>query len=816
MDVISHTVITESFTGNPFGEVGLTHRYKGLYLGEPKIVEVIKSFFDRFHVTDSEVISYSEQEEREGRDHVYFYNSGNIVVSFGGQRLFDLYAREKSDRHYNYYCSEILSIFRRNPLKWEPGSIRGKGFFRTGDNLYFFDGGKLLGLKWDRNYFKKLARAGWDPDKLEGILVNLKPEEMEGDKSAGVMNFVKRGIAARNPMTFFSRDKQFSGKIEPLFEYVQSRDVPIRFLDISSRGAFEWNGTPGEWNNETFTFQLNSEVSVKINEQGDASLHFGEVNCDCTLADNVPSRILSETPGKEKLKDLYIDGMAKVIIYSDMKGDEVRFVREAAQVVQTLYDSLNQGRTELTSAQEKCLGEMKRLVRNAGRSGDARMSLFGSNCVVFLRLLAVEESPLSGIAEEAASLIEKQIKPPVEQAVSFLFSADYYREGCFYLPYKMDISPGDQAKAQEMHDALIQCDKKEVDFFFAERKRLDAILGALNKGTLWDDMKKHSEAQATVVEQKTKTPASSSSRKTTSSTASSPAAQTSGVKTTPGKSKSQSRGGSRWYLWLLLLLLLPLGFLGYDFFFRGDDSFVKNTLSGGSSMVSGEGGEEGDSTSGGLDDSSLTSGGDAVSPSGDSSEGNGVNEDGSTPDGDVSAGTDARTDGSSLTVGAVRDENGVNGDSEREGNEKGDDIRSDSDSTNNSEDRGNGTVLTGEEEVPDASPLSASDSEVVPAANGIDDPEVVFRDTEETIVTKPFVMDNHFLDDFEVGGIRITMADIHLKANAISVMNGYRDLGFHIVDGADPTIIEPGQVLKLPGNLTYKVKPDDNIWYIAA
>ena len=794
LEVISHTVITESFTGNPFGEVGLTHKYRGRYLGEPKIVEVIKSFFDRFHVADPDVISYREQEEREGKDHVYFYNTGNIVVTFGEQRLFDLYAREKSDRHYNYYCSEILTIFRKNPLRWEGGSIREKGLFRVGDDLYFFDGSKLLGLKWDKNYFKKLARAGWNPDRLEGILVDLKPDEMEGDKSAGVMNFIKRGIAAKNPMTFFSRDKSFSGKIEPLFEYVQSRDVPIRFKDISAKGKFEWNGTAGEWEGDSFVFHLDDKITAKINEKGGVFLNFDGVEQDCLLPDGVPVRIYSDSPDREKLKEFYIDRTSRTLLRSEMKADDILFVKETASAVAGLFDGLRENRNQLSPPQEKSFSEMKRLLRNSGKGGDERVGIFACNCVVFLSLLSREDGPLAKKAEEAAGLLGKTFPPPRQQADDFLFSANCYGDGCFYLPYKLDISAGDRKKAADMHEALLQCDKKEVDFFFSERKRLEAILNALNEGTLWEDMKKYEESLAEDKSAAKKTASSSSSSSSDSASMAKPAssftqtgtASFSGPSTArPGAASSK---GKKWPLiGLLLLLLALLGLLGYDYFGRGDKSFVRRNF--------------------------LSRDNEPVSESGTQSQGHSVqNQKGDPSD----SGTPAGSQAAERADGGVDGEDAApgNGDSAVNGNNQ----NSAGASSGDRADSGSSgeRVLTGREDVPDSSPLSGGDAEIIPSENGTDSPEVKFIDTEDTIVTKPFVMDNDFLDDFTVGGIRITMADIHLKANAISVMNGYRDLGFHVVDGADPTIIEPGLILKIPGDLVYKVKPDDNIWYIAA
>ncbi|MBN2625278.1 MAG: hypothetical protein JXA95_01330 [Spirochaetales bacterium] len=771
LDVISHTVITESFTGNPFGEVGLTHHYHGRYLGEPRIVEVIKSFFDRFHVSDPDIVSYREQEEREGRDHVYFYNTGNIVVSFGGQRLFDLYAREKADRHYNYYCSEILTIFRKNPLKWDGGSLKGKGLFRIGENLFFFDGSRLLGLKWDRNYFKTLAGSGWDPDKMEGILVSLKPEEMEGDKSAGVMNFIKRGIAARNSMTFFSRDESFSGKIEPLFEYVRSRDVPIKFQDISAGGQFEWNGTKGEWNDGNFTFALEKDIAASLSSSGDAEIRFGEKKADCHLPDRVPAVIHPEEPDLDKLKSLYIDSVAQALLKFEPAGKQATFVRTSLPVMQALSDGVGQEDFILTLPQSKAVADFKRLIRSLGQKEESSLILYASNCASFLEIIAAAGGFISGEAREIADLLQKRASRPAEQAGDFLYSAHYYRNGCFYLPYKLDISPGDRAKAAEMHEALIQCDKREVDFFFSERKRLEAILASLSEGTLWDEMRQAEKLEGEAP--RTETAASSSAPSPGRGSFSVTQGQTSVGGEGTNRPGGSSGGRERRRLWPLLLLVLL--FLGGGLFFG------YSRISGGGASPPGiSRSDSSSSTVTTADPGSDNTAGETASPEGNTSLAGG---NGSTGQAQASGSTD---DGSMETPGA-----GNAGSGGTDGGAAG-------------------------ESVPDASPLSEKDSQIIPPANKDDLPQVVIKDTEQTIVRKPFVPSETFLENFIVGGIQITMADIHLKANAIAVMNGYRDLGFHVVDGKDPTIIEPGLVLKIPGNLSYEVVKDDNIWYIAA
>jgi len=62
----------------------------------------------------------------------------------------------------------------------------------------------------------------------------------------------------------------------------------------------------------------------------------------------------------------------------------------------------------------------------------------------------------------------------------------------------------------------------------------------------------------------------------------------------------------------------------------------------------------------------------------------------------------------------------------------------------------------------------------------------------------------------------ITEADIHLAANEIAVLNGFRDLDYRVFTGADPDWILPNNVLNLPDGNVYVVRNGDTIWFLAA
>ncbi len=67
-----------------------------------------------------------------------------------------------------------------------------------------------------------------------------------------------------------------------------------------------------------------------------------------------------------------------------------------------------------------------------------------------------------------------------------------------------------------------------------------------------------------------------------------------------------------------------------------------------------------------------------------------------------------------------------------------------------------------------------------------------------------------------VDGVRITEADIHLAANEIAVLNGFKDLDYRVFTGADPDWIYPGNHLEMPSGEDYVIRKGDTIWFLAA
>ncbi len=68
----------------------------------------------------------------------------------------------------------------------------------------------------------------------------------------------------------------------------------------------------------------------------------------------------------------------------------------------------------------------------------------------------------------------------------------------------------------------------------------------------------------------------------------------------------------------------------------------------------------------------------------------------------------------------------------------------------------------------------------------------------------------------EIEGIQITLADIHLVANAIAVKNGFHDLDYRVFEGENPDWIYSGNLLIMPDGQACTVNPGDSIWYIAS
>lgn len=62
----------------------------------------------------------------------------------------------------------------------------------------------------------------------------------------------------------------------------------------------------------------------------------------------------------------------------------------------------------------------------------------------------------------------------------------------------------------------------------------------------------------------------------------------------------------------------------------------------------------------------------------------------------------------------------------------------------------------------------------------------------------------------------ISEVDIHLAANEIAVLNGYKDLDYQVYTGDDPDWIFPERILHMPGTGDYVIKRGDTIWFLAA
>jgi len=62
----------------------------------------------------------------------------------------------------------------------------------------------------------------------------------------------------------------------------------------------------------------------------------------------------------------------------------------------------------------------------------------------------------------------------------------------------------------------------------------------------------------------------------------------------------------------------------------------------------------------------------------------------------------------------------------------------------------------------------------------------------------------------------ITEIDIHLAANEIAILNGFRDLDYRVFTGADPDWILPGNTLDLPDGGLHAIRSGDTIWFLAA
>ncbi|MCK5249362.1 MAG: hypothetical protein KAJ98_05315, partial [Spirochaetaceae bacterium] len=172
-DVLSTTVVTDDHVGNPLLEILIAPKFHGRYLGDTGVVATIRRFFKSFDLPTDDVTDYRKVKDGERRHMIWFYSSGNIHLRYDDHVIFDLYKREKEDRHFVRLYEEAKGEFLRNPLRYIRQDFSGQGVVLADGNAFWYEAGELLSFSAHPGFVAKLMRDGVDPDFISASAYNI-------------------------------------------------------------------------------------------------------------------------------------------------------------------------------------------------------------------------------------------------------------------------------------------------------------------------------------------------------------------------------------------------------------------------------------------------------------------------------------------------------------------------------------------------------------------------------------------------------------------------------------------------------------------
>ena len=233
--VISTTVITDDHVGNPLLEILNVPKCQGLYLGDTDVVGIMKRFLKSFDLPTDEVTDYRKVKDGEKRHMVWFYSSGNIHLRYDDQVIFDLHKRERDDGHFVRLYERAKAEFLRNPLRYIKQDFVGQGLILDEGNGFWFEGGELLSLAAHPGFVATLMADGIDPDFISTSAYDLTRDDMDSHEAAVFIGFVKRMRQRKKQLKVFSSDPELLRKLRLLFPARGDVPVTLDVADVSGR-----------------------------------------------------------------------------------------------------------------------------------------------------------------------------------------------------------------------------------------------------------------------------------------------------------------------------------------------------------------------------------------------------------------------------------------------------------------------------------------------------------------------------------------------------------------------------------------------------
>jgi len=618
---------------------------------------------------------------------------------------------------------------------------------------------------------------GVDPDFITASAYNLSSDQMDSRDAAVFIGFVKRVRQRRKQLRVISSQPELLRKLKLLFPERGDSPATLDVTDVSgkrkatfrdsivSRKDDKWRLHRAGLPEMAFGSEMENGISIDF-VNGRIRYNSESVQAVFAPPAGFPIDFIGHEAPENQMMDKYV-AYTLTNVKDHLSDSEVQAVTALERYMKMLRDDISAKKTSASPLLKQIGGNGRDALRHCSPNQGGPSWFIFSNVAAILEIMKKRLGTDHGLyrsADQVSSaldvLMAKLSSPdPVLPFWGDLFLGD---EPCLlWRASKRGFVPADIVSARDTNQNISDITNMDESPWIEDRERLLRLilsLGQGGQGPLTDEqlaiLSQPEKNRGKTEEKDPKKTGSTEPRKLHSSESS--AGSVSSGESRIDKKSAAGKSGShrRIWPWILLLLLLFIGgALIWDF--SGNAPWGRVLTPRSDRILAAD-------TENQSGDTVVESNGSDNSESGDS----GLN--------DTSA-ADSSEPGSSKTGDAVTGKNETVNDS-------GGDTQTDG--------AGNQEVLTSGET---GNQSAAVDSDVAP--KNLDEVKAYLN-----------------VD----GRVAITEVDIHLAANEIAVLNGYKDLDYRVFTGEDPNWIYPGRTLHMPGSGDYTIKRGDTIWFLAA
>jgi len=764
-EVLSTTVVTDDHVGNPLIEILLAPKFQGRYLGDTGVVATIRRFFKSFDLPTDDVTDYRKVKDGERRHMVWFYSSGNIHLRYDERVIFDLDKREKEDRHFVRLYEEAKSEFLRNPLRYIRQDFSGQGVVLSHGNGFWYEAGELLSFAAHPGFVAKLMGDGVDPDFITASAYNLTSDQMDSRDAAVFIGFVKRMRQRKKQLRVISSHPELLRKLKLLFPERGEIPATLDVTDVSgkrkatfrdsivSRKDDKWLLHRAGLPEMAFGSEMENGLSIDFVKR---RISFNTETVQAVFAPpaGFPIDFIGHNPPETQMMDKYV-AYTLTNVKDHLSNSEVQAVTVLERYLKMLRDDINAKKTSVSPLLKQIGGNARDALRHCSPNQGGPSWFFFSNVTAILGFLKKRIGAEHGLYKSA-----DHISSSLDILMAKLPSPDPV------LPFWGDLYLGDvpcllwRASKRGFVPADI-VSARETDQKIADIANLDESPWKEDSERLLRLISSLSQGgQGPLTEEQL------------------------AILSQPEKNKGETEKKDQKKT------------------VSTDQIKLRTPETSAGSAPSVESITDKKSTTGKSGNPRRTwpwllllllllLGGALI-----------WDLSGNAPWGSIIQESDkaaaAEKDNQSEAAGIESNESGNSGSGDSNSSETSAADNSKTGSTESGK-TDNGKDETGEntsgnnETTESENQTAAVDSDVAP------------KSLDEV---KAYLDVN--------GRVAITEVDIHLAANEIAVLNGYKDLDYRVFTGEDPNWIFPGRILNMPGTGDYTIKRGDTIWFLAA